>query len=345
MPHPAMDVAPPTATPPTAEPAPAPPRGGRRAWLQYAVIAVLFAAVALTLQRGWSELESYHWSIDRRAVAFALGVWMLTNLGSAVCWLLVTRAFGVRLPIGPALRVFCTSNLGKYLPGKVVHVLARVYLVQQQGVPVAVGTTSAMLDVLLYIGAGVVLSVFALPTAVAAEGGSQTLSLAGSVLAVAAGVLLLHPRALNFALGLGGRFIPRLRGLRFELRYRTILAAFALYLVLWLLVVAAVYAGVRSVFPQIQPTSAPMLGAIFALSYVTGLITPTPAGVGGREAVMIALFPFFMPAPAAVVATILNRLLQVVAEALSAGLLSLTVRRGSGPIGSSNAPPAEAGSR
>lgn len=321
-----MDVAPLTAPPPQADHLPAKPRRGRRAWVQYAVVGVLFAAVALTLQRGWNELDRYHWSLDQRWVAVALGVWVATNLGSAACWLLVTRAFGVRLPIGPALRVFFTSNLGKYLPGKVVHVLARVYLVQQQGVPVAVGTTSAMLDVLLYIGAGVVLSVFALPTAVAAEGASQTLSLAGSVLAVCLGVALLHPRALNVALGLAGRFVPRLRGLRFELRYRAILAAFALYLLLWLLVVAAVYAGVRSV-ADVPAASAPLLGAIFALSYVTGLITPTPAGVGGREAVMIALFPFFMPAPAAVVATILNRLLQVIAEALCAGLLSLVVRR------------------
>ena len=324
-----MDLAPTTAPAAQSKPHSEPPHRSRRVWLQYGLIGLLFAAVALTLLRGWSELERYHWSIDQRAVALALGFWVVTNLGSAACWLLVTRAFGVRLPIGPALRVFCTSNLGKYLPGKVMHVLARVYLVQQQGVSVAVGTTSAMLDVLLYIGAGLVLSVFALPMAVAAQGGSETISLVGAVLAVCVGMALLHPRALNAGLELGGRFVPRLRGLRFELRYRTILAAFALYLALWLMVVGAVYAGVRSV-ADVPATSAPILGAIFALSYVTGLITPTPAGVGGREAVMIALFPFFMPAPAAVVATILNRLLQVLAEAICAGLLSVAVREPKG---------------
>ena len=321
---------------PTAPPYPQPPPSGagRRphAWLRYAVVGLLFAAVAATLVRGWNELERYHWQIDHGAVALALALWGVTIVGAALCWILVTRAFGVRLPFGLALRVFCTSNLGKYLPGKVLHVLARVYLVQQQGVSVAVGTTSTMLDVLLYIGAGLLLSVFALPMTVAGRDGTgQGPAVLGGALAVLAGVVLLHPRVLNWGLRLGGRFVPRLRGLRFELRYRTILGAFLVYLLLWMFVTAAVYAGVRSV-ADVPPTSAPILGAIFALSYVTGLITPTPAGVGGREAVMIALFSFFMPAPAAVVATILNRLLQVGAEAICAGLLSITVREG-GPAG------------
>jgi hypothetical protein len=256
----------------------------------------------------------------------ALGLWILTNLGAGTCWIVVTRAFGVRLPLGPALRVFSTSNLGKYLPGKVLHVLARVYLVQQQGVPLAVGTTSAMLDVLLYIAAGMVLGVFALPTALPDSlRHYQPLIMAAVGLAVAVGFALLQPRSLNAILALAGRFVPRLRELRFELGYGAILGLFALYLALWLIVTAAVYAGVRSV-TAVPPEKAPILGAIFAFGYVTGLFIPTPAGVG-REAPMAWLFSSFMPFPAAVVATVLNRLLQVAAEAICAGCLSVLARR------------------
>ena len=287
------------------------------------MLGLLVAAVALTLVRGWNELEGYHWRIEYRAVLAAFGLWILTTLGAAACWLVVTRAFGVRLPVRPALRVFCTSNLGKYLPGKVLHVFARVYLVQQQGVSVAVGTTSAMLDVLLYIAAGLVLSVFALPTAL---GGYQPSVMVAAALAMLIGFALLHPRALNAVLAFGGRFVPRLRGLRFDLEYHTILGAFLLYLVVWLVVTAAVYTGVRAVAP-VSLDKAPIVGAIFAFAYVTGLVTPTPAGVGGREAAMAWLFSSVMPFPAAVVATILNRLLQVGAEALCAAVLSLLARR------------------
>jgi uncharacterized membrane protein YbhN (UPF0104 family) len=298
----------------------------RRAGLQYALVGLLFCAVAITLVRGWNELSGYEWRIDQRAVVVALGLWVLSTLGAAACWLVVTRAFGLRLPIGPALRVYATSNLGKYLPGKVFHVFARVYLVQQQGVPVGVGTTSTVLDVLLYIAAGLVLSVFALPIALISLGGYQPGLMAGAGVAVLVGFVLLHPRVLNAVVSWIARFVPRLRGLRFELRYSTILLAFLLYMVQWLLVTAAVYASVRSV-SLLSADKAPILGAIFALAYIAGLITPTPAGVGAREAVMIPLFSSFMPLPAAVVAAILNRLLQVLAETFSAGLLSLVVRR------------------
>jgi uncharacterized membrane protein YbhN (UPF0104 family) len=295
----------------------------RRSWLSYAVIALLFTVVTITLLRGWNELSGYQWQIDRTSVLVALGLWVVTTLGGGVCWLMVTRAFGLRLPPGPALRVYCTSNLGKYLPGKVLHVFARVYLVQQQGASLAIGTTSTMLDALLYIAAGLLLSVFALPTAL---GGYQPGMLAAAGLAVPLGFVLLHPRVLNAFLVAAGRFIPRLRNIRINLGYGTILGAFLLYLMLWLVVTATVYAGVRSV-ALVTPDKAPLLGAIFAFSYVTGLVTPMPAGVGGREAAMAWLFSSFMPLPAAVVATVLNRVLQIGAEAICAGLLSVFVRR------------------
>lgn len=301
-----------------------PPDASRpgRPWLQYALLGLLFVAVSLALFRGWTELAEYHWEIDRSAVLLALGLWVLATVGAGVCWLVVTRAFGVRLPLGPAMRVYFMSNLGKYLPGKVLHVFARVYLVQRQGVPLAVGTASTMLDVLLYIAAGLVVSVFALPTAL---GGYQPVLMAGAAACVLVGFALLHPRALNCVLAFGGRFVPRLRDLTIDLSYPSILGAFALYLVLWLAVTAAVYAGARAVAP-VAADKAPLLGAFFAFSYVTGLLTPTPAGVGGREAAMAWLFASLMPFPAAVVATILNRLLQVLAEALCAGLVSLLGR-------------------
>jgi uncharacterized membrane protein YbhN (UPF0104 family) len=298
-------------------------RSGRRSWLQYAFIGLLFAAVLLALWRGWSQLDDFHWQLNQGAALLALGLWVVATLGAGGCWLVVTRIFGAHLPTGLALRVFCTSNLGKYLPGKVLHVFARVYLLQQQGVPLAVGTTSTVLDVLLYIAAGLVLSVFALPIAL---GGDDPPVMAIAAVATMLGVALLHPRALNRVLAFAGRFVPRLRGLRIELSYVAILGAFVLYLLLWLVVTAAVYAGVRAV-AYVPPASAPLLGAVFAFSYITGLITPTPAGVGGREAAMAWLFTAFMPFPAALVATVLNRLLQVSAEAVCAGLLGLLVRK------------------
>jgi hypothetical protein len=204
--------------------------------------------------------------------------------------------------------------------------VARVYLVQQQGVSVGVGTTSAMLDVLLYIAAGMVLGLFALPGALPPElRGYQEAMMAGLLVAVLIGFALLHPRSLNAIIRTVGRFVPRLRGLRFELSYGTILAAFVMYILLWLVVTAAVWVTVRSITP-IAVDRAPILGAIFALSYVAGLFIPTPAGVG-REAVVAWLFSTLMPTPAAVVAAILLRLLQLVSEAITAGLLSLLVRR------------------
>lgn len=319
MSHPPSMETTPLSMPPTAD-SPHPPA---RRWPQYFLVGLFFIAVAITLIRGWNQLAEHHWQIDHLSAIAALGLWVIAALAAGLCWLVVTRAFGLRLPIGPALRVYCTSNLGKYLPGKVLHVFARVYLVQQQGVPLGVGTASTVLDVVLYVAAGLVLSVFALPTAM---GGDQPAVMVGAGLAVLVGLALLHPRSLNTVAAAGGRLVPRLRGVRFEVRYSTILGAFLLYLLLWVLITAAVYGGVRSVSP-LSPDRAPLLGAIFALSYVVGTSTPIPGGLGARETTMAVLFSTFMPVPAAVVSAIFIRLLQIVAEAICAGLLSALVRR------------------
>lgn len=316
--------------------APAERRSRWRRLARWAVYLVLALAAIWVLQSGVREIQAHDWQFDPPSIVVAILFWIVATVGAAFCWLVVARAFGIRLPLGHGLKVFCTSNLGKYLPGKVLHVVARLYLVQEQGVGVSIGTSSILLDVLLYIGAGMTLATLALPTALEpllvtlrldtrwAAYWPAMMAVAG--LALLFGLALLHPRPLNAILDLVGRHVARFRGVRIDLDYATILKAFALYLLLWCAMAAAVFATVRAVYPA-QLTDAPLIGAVFALAYVAGLFGPTPAGGGTRELVLAVLFGASgIPWAAAIVASILARLLQIVAEAICAGALSLVYR-------------------
>ncbi|MCC7105183.1 MAG: flippase-like domain-containing protein [Chloroflexi bacterium] len=310
------------------------PRWRRLAhWAVYLILAV---AAVWVLQSGIREIQTYEWQHDLPALALAFGFWMLTTIGAACCWLVVMRTFGIRLPVGHTLKVFCTSNLGKYLPGKVLHVAARLYLVQEAGVAIRTGTSSILLDVLLYIGAGMTFAALALPAALPTLisrfglpvqlGAYWPVVMSIAAIAFLAGLVVLHPRVLNGMLRVVGRKVSRFRGVRMDLAYGTVLRIFSLYLLLWVAMAAAVYTTVRVVYP-VEITAAPLLGAVFALAYIVGLVLPTPAGVGPREGIFIALLGAvgvdFAPA---LVASILARLLQVGAEATCAGALSLLFR-------------------
>jgi glycosyltransferase 2 family protein len=287
------------------------------------VVLVLFGGLAVALGGGWERLREYQWQFEPWAVAASFAMLLLASVWAALSWFAVIKAFGVPLAARPSLRIYSTSNLGKYLPGKVWHAFARVYLAQQHGVPVALATTTVLTDIVLYIAAGLLTAVVALPTVARAFGAAGgPLATSAALAAVVAGLALLHPAALNAGFRLAGRVMPRRSFPPIEASYTTILKIFVLYVVLWGLNSIALFLSVLAV-GSIELSNLPTVGAIFALSYLSGLIMPlAPAGLGVREGLMALLLAQLMPVPAAAAASVLVRGLQVAAEGVCAAAFS-----------------------
>jgi glycosyltransferase 2 family protein len=287
------------------------------------LVLLLFGGLAVALEGGWESLRGYEWQFEPWAVGISLLVMIVASVWAAVAWWAVARAFGARLVARPALRVYSTSNLGKYLPGKVWHAFARVYLAQQEGVPLALATTTVVTDIVLYIAAGLLMTVLALPTIVGSIAGvSGPLVTGVALVGVVVGLALLHPVVLNLSFRLAQRLMPNRSFPPIEASYATILKIFALYVILWGLYTAALFAGIHAVNP-ISAATFPTLGAIYALSYLSGLVMPlAPAGLGVREGLMALLLSQLMPVPAAAAASVLVRVLQVAAEGLCAAVFS-----------------------
>jgi glycosyltransferase 2 family protein len=285
-------------------------------------LTVLFVAGAIySVQAGWHQIADYNWRLNPPLVAVAMLLFVAATLLGNMIWLLLMRSFGAHIALRPALRVYCTSNLGKYLPGKVWHVFARIYLAQQYGAPVARATSGSVADVLIFVAAGCVVSVLALPTLL--DWAIEAPLLIGLML-VATTVIgaLLHPVILNALFHFAGRYVSKLHDVRLEVGFPSILRIFGLDLALWGLICGGVYTAVHSVAP-VPIDHAPTLAAIYAVSYTSGLIMPlAPAGLGVREGATIFFLAPLVGAPAAVVSTALIRVLQVLAESLCAAVFS-----------------------
>ncbi len=315
-----------TSAEPSAAPSIVAPRSGVAigTYIRVGVVLLLFGGLAIALAGGWERLREYRWEFEPGAVVAAFAMLVISSVWAAASWFAVARAFGAPLAARPALRIYTTSNLGKYLPGKVGHAFARVYMAQQQGVPLALATTTVLTDIVLYIAAGLLIAVLALPAAARAAGlAGGPLTTVAALGAVVVGLAMLHPTALNAIFRLAGRLMPKRSFPPIEASYGTILKIFVLYVVLWGLNAVALFAGVRSVYDEIAASQLPMLAAIFALSYLSGLIVPlAPAGLGVREGLMVLLLSQLMAEPAAAAATVLVRVLQVAAEGLCAAVFS-----------------------
>ena len=200
---------------------PPPPR--RSPWWRRLATAVLMSAIAWWMVRKvakhWSEVRGRAGSIHvgtflAAAVMFAVFLFAFR----ALVWRRIVRGFGYPLPVAPAVRVWSTSELARYVPGAILQVAGRVYLIKPYGVPGTVCTASQLLELIVFLLANVLGAVGCLVTfGLRHVHGTARLWLVVAALLVPVLAMSLHPRVFYGLLGrvtrrLGKPDVPRLAG-------------------------------------------------------------------------------------------------------------------------------------
>ena len=247
---------------------------------------------------------------------------------SAALWgLMVVDLGGPRLPLFQAVRLFMVANLGRYLPGKVWQIAGLAVLARKRGVPAATATGAAVL------GQGVSLVAATLVGLVALAAGPEevrTLGLTGAAVAGLAVVIGLLPpvfrRVVTLWFRLARQEQPR------ELGSGHALAWLVLFTANWVLyafsfwILAASFGHTGDILP---------VASAFAAAYVLGyLMIFAPAGVGVREASLVAFLTPYMGAGPAGVLAVAARVWTTVVELVPAGLFWMRTMAGGGGGGS-----------
>lgn len=228
-------------------------------------------------------------------------------------WTLVLDGWGQGLPMKRAASIWCLSNLGRYLPGKVWSVAGMVVLAKRAGVSGWAAAASAIVMQFLAIatGAGVFLAfvpsrVFASTVSPVAVGTAGLAGIAAAVVVTTTPLLQRLARLVKPEI----EFRP-LRPMAATLGAGATVAAWLGYgLALWLLA--------RGVVPA---TPLPGLLAVggFAGAYIVGLVFIfAPGGVGVREGVLVSLLTPSVGGGAAVVIAVASRLLMTLTEIVAA---------------------------
>jgi glycosyltransferase 2 family protein len=280
-------------------------------WAIQLVLAVVVAwFVWKTLASHWTDFRSLSFSGRVRIpqiVAAAVAVWAAYAL-LVVAWRVVLRGWGAYLRLPSAIRIWCVSNLGRYLPGKVWSAAGLALLAQREGVPGWAAAGAAVVMQALAVGTGVAV------VAAGSPGAATPASLTAALLvALAVTAVLVLPASV--------RLIRRLLGDALPLEPLP-LSAVALGAgaasVGWILYGLAFWLLALGLVPQAAP---PLLSAIgiFAAGYIVGLIAVfAPGGLGVRESVFFVLLTPLMGAGAAAVLTVASRILMTVTEVTAA---------------------------
>ena len=255
---------------------------------------------------------------------------LLAYLFSAALWGLMVRELGgPRVDLLPALRVFFTANLGRYLPGKLWQIAGMALLAQKEGVRVSTATAAALLGQAFSLAGATLVGL-----GVLVEGGRGPLPGGGWTvgLGVALLVMATYPRILWVLVGLWFRLAREKQpgGFRpddaFGVRWM------GLHGVGWVLQGGAFLLLVRAMGMDLPVMAGiPAYAAAYLLGYVAVF---APAGLGVREGVLIVLLDPWL-GPRGVAVAVVARLWSTLVELLPAAALAVGYvgSRGKGDAG------------
>jgi uncharacterized membrane protein YbhN (UPF0104 family) len=320
-----------------------------------AVALVVLWAVGRHVLRTWIDLrdQSRSFQFEPR--------WLL---GSGLLYLAGLAAYGrfferilrsspspVRLV--PALRAYLVSHLGKYVPGKAMVVVVRAGMVVPHGARASTAAIATFYETLVMMAAGGLIAAAGFATAVGSHPVAFALPLVGFV------ELPLYRFAAWVGLGLGLAFvlltmppvfsrIAELISLPIPgvgpeampyLTARLLVQGLLWSSAGWVLLGLSQIAVVRAFEPagasgQIALTLAPVVVASVALATVAGFVVAVlPGGLGVREGVLMSTLAPALGSDRAVIASLVLRLVWVVAELAAAAIFLPFCRRGPSAMG------------
>lgn len=240
----------------------------------------------------------------------ALPLSLLPRFLQPVAWRELIRGYGDNAPpYAQITRVYALSWMGRYIPGKVAWIGAKVIFGREYGIRATTLVATGIAEAVLHLATALALSFLIILLGRDVRGlGAETWMLTSAAFAVMC-VLLLPPvfnalmtRALVVARSPLGPGIGRLSGV-------SLVRSTMLYLAIHALSGLPTYLVVKSIYPAIGASQIPEMTAAFLLAGTMGTLALfAPSGLGVREGILIVLLGFLMPKHIAVAGVVLLRL-------------------------------------
>lgn len=283
--------------------------------VRFGFLAVVLVLLGLTLasEAGTLWHETRRLSVPFILLAFALGIaGLYCNL---MMWRAALADLGSPLSVAAAWRIYFIGNLSKYLPGSIWPVLVQAELGADLRIPRSRSAVSVLLSYTVMTCSGLVVAAITLPFAAAGSVAQYFWILC----LIPAGIAVLSPPVLNRLLRLVMR-LSRQPALAQGVSYRGLARTMAWALGAWATNGLMIYVLVRQLAGDRQGTLLVSVGA-YSLSWTVGFLAVfAPAGLGVREAVMIAALHSQTTTAIAITVALVQRALSVVADAATGGV-------------------------
>ena len=294
-----------------------PKENKKRRWstaLVYFIILLIFVFLVWKILENWSQVIKIERTFQPSLLSFSIILLITYFFSLALLWDLITRKIGLKLPFKKALYYWFLSQLGKYVPGKIVSMMGRSYFYKKEGFRMSLTASAFLLEAIAGVISLSLLSVMLIAHDVARE----VLYLFPILLLA---LLFLYPKMVEHIVSLLNRTVGR-QPITLRVRMRDWLLLNFLYgLNFFLLAGGAFFFFCKSILDFNEGQILFLIGAL-GISGVLGMIAFfTPSGFGVREGSLFFLLCKVMPEADAAVISVSSRLWMMCSELILIGII------------------------
>lgn len=298
--------------------------GRRGQWVTIGFVLLSVAVMVGVLRSDWAQMQAYTWQFRPLYLLLTLLCVFATFALTALTWHAIVVRFLPQTTLRLNVKYWAYSNFARRIPGTLWYIASRAALYERHGVSKAAVALLSGLELALILVSGAIVSLATLPFWLAAgrAGSRPALLLTAVLLPVCA--LLVSPGLLNRVWRRLNRGDVAIR----PLRWADTLLGVGLYLVIWVVGALAFFCIVNVVHPLSIDRWGELLNIWAVSNTISFAGSLTLSAIGVRDVSLTLLMTALAPPQAALLATILTRVLWLGSELL-AGVFSLALRPGS----------------
>ncbi len=293
--------------------------GKKKTWIKVLKYGFLVLVAIFLARYFYENADTYrnlnvtiHWPV----FAGAVGFYFLYKITLASLWHYMTKLNGCGINYFKAITAYLYSILGKYIPGKVFMLLARIPAYEEAGAPIRKVTICFFLEnICTLLGAAFLflVSLLFFPNDLLADYQWAAIAL------VVVFFICINPKIINFFLRILEKVIHK-KDMEIPITYGEMIKVVLLFIGNWVIVGIGFYMLTCSIYPI--PMSEMLYSAgIFGLSCIIGILAIfAPSGLGVREGILVLGLGLIMPEEYAVIISIVSRLWMTVSELALIGI-------------------------
>jgi glycosyltransferase 2 family protein len=285
----------------------------------FATILISLAIMVLLVYRERELLFTFEWQFRGVPALLSFTIFSGALFLAAWIWAGIMGSVGTDISLARHFTNYCLANVAKRIPGTIWYIAGRAHLYKQEGVSIRYSSLASGVEIVLAVISGILVTLL-LAAPILARYGINMLWL---VMLLLAGLLALHPRFLKWIFRRTGSEVD-------HFSYTKLMLWVASYAIVWVLGGIVLF-SVGNVVATIQLAD---LGYVISSWVLVGVISSTllfsPSNLGVTEVGLSLLLSTIVPAPVAVVISILMRVLLIFYEIIWA-LICILLKIGKKP--------------